>query len=149
MASLENYDEWGGCSDLKERNTLLELNVSRRMVQVTEEGKLMPLFAGRNKLYKRSHPKFQSKQVPSKSITTSINCLQSLQVQHKPPSTPSNSNKKKDKFNRENSTKPAIEVTDYLSENKFLDYIIEGEGELPFIQFLKAWDERARALKDP
>lgn len=31
-------------------------------------------------------------------------------------------------------------VTDFLAEQSGLDYIIDGEGEIPFLQFLASWD---------
>ncbi|MHB8844968.1 MAG: B12-binding domain-containing radical SAM protein [Nitrospirota bacterium] len=35
-------------------------------------------------------------------------------------------------------------VTDFLAEQSDLDYIIDGEGEIPFLQFLASWDEADR-----
>jgi hypothetical protein len=40
-------------------------------------------------------------------------------------------------------------VVDYLATVPSLDYVIDGEGEIPFAQFLKAWDPERRALTDP
>lgn len=35
-------------------------------------------------------------------------------------------------------------VTDFLAEQSDLDYIIDGEGEIPFLQFLASWDGAER-----
>jgi radical SAM superfamily enzyme YgiQ (UPF0313 family) len=40
-------------------------------------------------------------------------------------------------------------VTDYLKYFPELDYIIDGEGELPFIQFLDHWDSEQNSLNTP
>jgi radical SAM superfamily enzyme YgiQ (UPF0313 family) len=40
-------------------------------------------------------------------------------------------------------------VVDYLEKTPAMDYLIDGEGELPFLQFLDAWDPTQKCLKDP
>ncbi len=40
-------------------------------------------------------------------------------------------------------------VTDFLSENHGIDYIVDGEGELPFLQFLENWSPAERRLTEP
>ncbi|MCK4910901.1 MAG: B12-binding domain-containing radical SAM protein [Thermodesulfovibrionales bacterium] len=39
-------------------------------------------------------------------------------------------------------------VDDCLADSPELDYIIDGEGEVPFIEFLEQWDQAACALRD-
>ena len=40
-------------------------------------------------------------------------------------------------------------VIDYLAEVPEFDYIIDGEGEIPFRQFLENWDLSSSSLRDP
>jgi radical SAM superfamily enzyme YgiQ (UPF0313 family) len=40
-------------------------------------------------------------------------------------------------------------VYDQLEEHRALDYIIDGEGEIPFAQFLRQWDPEDRSVLDP
>ncbi len=40
-------------------------------------------------------------------------------------------------------------VTDFLAEHRDIDYIIDGEGEIPLLQFLASWDPAARKLGTP
>lgn len=39
-------------------------------------------------------------------------------------------------------------VTDFMHEHSTIDFIIEGEGEIPFLQFLTQWDAGERRLRD-
>lgn len=39
-------------------------------------------------------------------------------------------------------------VTDFLAEHRAIDFIIDGEGEIPFLELLAAWDRSSRSLAD-
>jgi len=40
-------------------------------------------------------------------------------------------------------------MVDYLADNLAIDYLIDGEGELPFMQFLETWSQTENGLQDP
>ncbi len=40
-------------------------------------------------------------------------------------------------------------MVDYLAHNPAIDYLIDGEGELPFTQFLETWSRSENRLQDP
>lgn len=40
-------------------------------------------------------------------------------------------------------------VVNYMQENPAIDYLIDGEGELPFLQLLRNWDTPTNSLKNP
>jgi len=40
-------------------------------------------------------------------------------------------------------------VVDYLAHNAAIDYLIDGEGERPFLQFLENWNPIKKELEDP
>lgn len=40
-------------------------------------------------------------------------------------------------------------TVDYLASVPALDYVVDGEGEIPLRQFLRQWDTSSRSLRDP